>query len=98
MYHECEDWIEKSDAMITVRPQEACRVIANGDSEGQIFLSGSPTNTGIFSCSPLNSANTVKPQKFRTQIFRNTRLFKIHLGYSGFRELGLFVKYFNNCQ
>ena len=35
--------------------REACRVMTNGDREGWIFLSHSHTNSGFFSCSPLNT-------------------------------------------
>ena len=38
IYHECEDRIEKSVLRITVWHHEACRVMTNGDAEGQIFL------------------------------------------------------------
>ena len=49
IYHECEDDIEKSVLRITVCHQEACRVLTNGDHEGQIFLSHPHTNHGFFS-------------------------------------------------
>ena len=44
IYHECDSRIEKSVPRITVWHQEACRVIANGDQEGQIFQSHPNTN------------------------------------------------------
>ena len=44
IHHECEGWIEKSVPRIT----EACRVMSNGDHEGQIFLSHPHTNNGFF--------------------------------------------------
>ena len=56
IYHECEDSIEKSDARIAVWHHEACRVMTNGDCEGQIFLLHSYMNNGCYSCSPLNTA------------------------------------------
>ena len=39
IYHECEDRIIKSVKRITVWHHKACRVMTNGDLEGQIFLS-----------------------------------------------------------
>ena len=45
--------IEKSVPRITVWHREACRVMTNGDPEGQIFLSYTHTNNGFFSCSLL---------------------------------------------
>ena len=36
IYHECEDRIEKYVLRIAVWHQEACRVLTNGDPEGQI--------------------------------------------------------------
>ena len=48
VYHECEGRIEKSFPRITVWHQEACRVMTNGDPEGQIFLSYPHTNNGLF--------------------------------------------------
>ena len=36
--HECEGRIEKSVHMIAVWHHEACRVMTNGDPEGQIFF------------------------------------------------------------
>ena len=47
IYHECEGWIEKSVQMITVWHHKACRVMANGDPEGWIFLSHPHTNNGF---------------------------------------------------
>ena len=37
--HECEGGIEKSVPSITIWHHEACRVMTNGDYEGQIFYS-----------------------------------------------------------
>ena len=37
IYHECEGRIDKSVPRITVWHREACRVMTNGDPEGQIF-------------------------------------------------------------
>ena len=37
IHQECESGIEKSVLRITVWHHEACRVMTNGDSEGQIF-------------------------------------------------------------
>ena len=48
MYHECEGWIEKSVPRITDWHHEFCRVMANGDREGRIFLSHPHTNNGFF--------------------------------------------------
>ena len=48
IYHECEGGIEKSVLRITYWHPEACRVMANGDCEGWIFLSHSHTNNGLF--------------------------------------------------
>ena len=56
IYHECEGRIEKSVPRITDWHHEACRVMTNGDLEGQIFLSDPNTNYGFFSCSPLNTS------------------------------------------
>ena len=44
----CGFGIEKSVQRITVWHHKACRVITNGDSEGQIFLSHPHTNDGVF--------------------------------------------------
>ena len=41
IYHECEGRIEKHVPRIAVWHHEACQVMTNGDSEGQIFLSHS---------------------------------------------------------
>ena len=38
MYDECEGEIEKSVLMLTVWHHEACRLMTNGDPEGQIFF------------------------------------------------------------
>ena len=49
IYHECEGRIEnKSVPRIAFWHQEACRVMANGDPEGQIFLSYPHTINGFF--------------------------------------------------
>ena len=56
IYHECERRIEKSVPRIAVWHHEACRVMTNGDCEGQIFY---PILTQImdsFSFSPFNPA------------------------------------------
>ena len=46
--HECEDGIEKSVPRITDWHHEACRVMTNGDHEGQNFLYHPHTNNGFF--------------------------------------------------
>ena len=48
IYHECEGRIEKSVLRIAVWHHKACRVMTNGDPEGQIFLSYPHTNSGFF--------------------------------------------------
>ena len=48
IYHECEGRIEKSVPRIAFCHHEACRVLTNGDPEGQIFLSNPHTNDGFF--------------------------------------------------
>ena len=48
IYHECEGRIEKSVLSIAVWHREACRVMTNGDPEGQIFLSYPQTKNGLF--------------------------------------------------
>ena len=48
IYHECEGIIEKSVPRIAVWHHEACRLITNCDSEGQIFLSYPHTNNVFF--------------------------------------------------
>ena len=48
IYHECEGRVEKSVPRIAVWHHEACRVMTNGDTEGQIFLSYLHTNNGFF--------------------------------------------------
>ena len=45
--HECEGRIEKSVLRITVWHHETCRVMTNGDPEGQIFLAY-PHTTKVF--------------------------------------------------
>ena len=52
LYHASEDMIEKSFPWIADWHHEACRVMANGDPEGRIFLSYPHTNDS-FSCLPL---------------------------------------------
>ena len=52
IYHECEDRIEKSVLRIAVWHHEACRVMTNGDPEGQIFLSYPHRNNGFFFLAP----------------------------------------------
>ena len=47
IHHECEGWIEKSVPRITNWHHKACRVMTNGDPEGQIFLSHPHTNNGF---------------------------------------------------
>ena len=37
IYHECDGRIEKSVPRIDVWHHEACRVMPNSDSEGQVF-------------------------------------------------------------
>ena len=48
IYHECEGRIEKSVQRIALWHHEACRVMANGDLEGRIFLSYPHTKNGFF--------------------------------------------------
>ena len=48
IYQKCEGRIEKSVPRIAVWHHEACRVMTNGDPEGQIFLSHPHTNNGFF--------------------------------------------------
>ena len=48
IYHECEGGIIKSLQRITVWHHKACRVMANGDPEENIFLSHPHTNNGFF--------------------------------------------------
>ena len=48
IYHECKGRIETFVPRITVRHHDACRVMTNGDPEGQIFLSYPHTNNGFF--------------------------------------------------
>ena len=48
IYHKCGDRIEKSVPRVVVWHHEACRVMTNGDPEGQIFLSYPHTNNGFF--------------------------------------------------
>ena len=50
IYHECEGRIEKSILMITVWHHEACRVMTNGNTEGQIFLSYPHTKNAYHCC------------------------------------------------
>ena len=44
LYNECEGGIENSVQRIADWPQEACRVMTNGDREGRIFLYHPHTN------------------------------------------------------
>ena len=48
IYYECEGRMEKSFPRIAVWHHEACRVMTNGDPEGQILLSYPHTNNGFF--------------------------------------------------
>ena len=48
IYHKCEGGIEKSVPRIAIWYHEACRVMTNRDSEGQIFLSYPLMNNGFF--------------------------------------------------
>ena len=48
IYHECEGRIEKSVPRIAVWHHKACRLMTNGDPEGQIFLSYPHMNNGFF--------------------------------------------------
>ena len=54
IYHECEGRIEISVPRFTVWHHKPCRVMANGDPEGWIFLShpGFYPTLDSFSCSP----------------------------------------------
>ena len=45
IYQECEGGIEKSVPRITIWHHEACQAFTNGETEGQIFLSHSHTNS-----------------------------------------------------
>ena len=48
IYHQCEGKIEKSVLRIAVWHHEACRVMTNGNPEGQIFLPYPHMNNGFF--------------------------------------------------
>ena len=48
IYYECEGWIENSASWLAVWHHEACRVMTNGDPEGQIFISYPHTNNVLF--------------------------------------------------
>ena len=48
IHHDCEGEIEKIVLRITDWHHEACRVMTNGDPDGQIFLSHPHTNNGFF--------------------------------------------------
>ena len=48
IYDKGEGGIEKSVPRITDWHHEACRVMTNGDHEGQIFLSHPHSNNGFF--------------------------------------------------
>ena len=54
-YRESEGGIEKSVPMLAVQHHEACRVMTNGDCEGQIFPSQPHKIMDSFSCSSLNT-------------------------------------------
>ena len=47
IYHECKGRIEKSVLRIALMHHEDCRVMTNGDLEGQIFLAYPHTNNGF---------------------------------------------------
>ena len=47
IYEECEGRIEKSVPRIAIWHHEACRVMTNGDCEGQIFLFHPHMNNGL---------------------------------------------------
>ena len=48
IYHEYEVGIEKSVPGFTICHHEACRVMTNGDPEGQIFISHPHMINGFF--------------------------------------------------
>ena len=48
IHNECEGGIEKSVLRITVWHHKACRVMTNGDHDGQIFQYHPLTNSGFF--------------------------------------------------
>ena len=48
IYHECEGRIEEFVPRFTIWHHEACRVMPNGDPEGQIFLSYPHKNNRFF--------------------------------------------------
>ena len=68
IHHECEGgWDRKKNVpRINVWHHEACRVMTNGVSEGQIFLSKHHTNNGFFFFSPIISALYVKEIALRS--------------------------------
>ena len=47
IHHECKGGIEKSVLRVNLWHHEACQVMANSDSVGQIFLSNPHTNNGF---------------------------------------------------
>ena len=49
IYNLFENGIEKFVTRIIVWHHEACRVMANGDAKGRIFLSNAHTTNGFFS-------------------------------------------------
>ena len=74
IHHECEGGIDKSVLRITDCHHEACRVMTNGDCEGQILLSHPHTNNGLFSCSPLSTAFYIgKHEKVFQKILNSLR-------------------------
>ena len=56
IYHENDNWIEKSVLRITDWHHKACQMMANGDRQGQIFLSHPHMNHGFFFLLSLNTA------------------------------------------
>ena len=52
--------------------------------------------SGVFQINKFEIAGlawTVKTQKFELRFFRNTHLFEINMGHTGFRDLDLFMIY-----
>ena len=47
IYHECDNGIECSVPMITIRQHEAYQVMTKGDSEGGVILSHPHTHDGF---------------------------------------------------
>ena len=56
IHHESEGWLEKSVPGIAVWHDQACRVMTNGDLEGQTFYPTFTRPMDAFSCPPLNTA------------------------------------------